>query len=56
MHTRTLIQLFMMAFTSFHYNYFVKSAIPTVEYMMNKALTMSADDQLRLVAQLQKLA
>ncbi len=48
-------QLIMMAFTSFHYRYFINPYTPTVESLIEKIATLAASDQRLLVDKLQQM-
>jgi phosphatidate cytidylyltransferase len=43
-------QLFMMAFTSFHYQYFIMPLKPTVEHILSQVANLSPDERARLLA------
>ena len=43
-------QLFMMAFTSFHYQYFIMPLKPTVEYILSQVASLSPEDKAKLLA------
>lgn len=43
-------QLFMMAFTSFHYQYFIMPLKPTVEHILSQVANLTPDERARLLA------
>ncbi len=47
--------LLIIGFTSFHYKYFIVSSVPTVQFMMNQAISMSKADQAQLLTELGKV-
>jgi phosphatidate cytidylyltransferase len=47
--------LFMMAYTSFHYKYFILSTIPTIKNMLILASSMNNGDQVKLLEELGKM-